>query len=50
MEEWAQVRVTRVTVNDCQESPEPAPYGTQLARRPVSLNLPLMLTGSRAPP
>jgi hypothetical protein len=27
--------VTRVTVNDRQEPPEPAPYGTGMARRPV---------------
>ena len=31
VEEWAQVTVTRVTVNDRQQPPAPAPYGTQLA-------------------
>ena len=35
----AQVNVTRVTVNDRQAPPEPAPYGTQMARGPVCLNL-----------
>jgi hypothetical protein len=39
IEEWAQVRVTRVTVSDRQEPPETAPYGTQMARWPASLNL-----------
>jgi hypothetical protein len=33
IEEAAQVNVTRVTVNDRQAPPEPAPYGTQMARR-----------------
>ena len=28
----AQVKVTRVTMSDRQAPPEPAPYGTQLAR------------------
>src|SRR4029453_10121643 len=31
----AQVKVTRVTVSDRQAPPEPAPYGTQMARRGV---------------
>src|SRR5829696_9181183 len=34
-----QVKVTRVTVSDRQQPPETAPYGTQMARRPVRLNL-----------
>jgi hypothetical protein len=39
IEASAQVKVTRVTVTDRQTPPEPAPYGTQLARRLLSLNL-----------
>jgi hypothetical protein len=31
--------VTRVTVSDRQAPPAPAPYGTQMARRPVMLNV-----------
>ena len=34
VEAWAQVNVTRVTVSDRQAPPEPARYGTQMARRP----------------
>jgi hypothetical protein len=34
-----QVRVTQVTLNDRQEPPGPAPHGTQMARRAVSLTL-----------
>jgi hypothetical protein len=39
IEVWAQVSVTRVTVSDRQMLPVPALYGTQMARRPVRLNL-----------
>jgi hypothetical protein len=38
IESAAQVTVTRVTMNDRQAPPEPARYGTGMARRPVSLN------------
>jgi hypothetical protein len=34
-----QVKVTRVTVSDRQAPPETVPYGTQMARRPIRLNL-----------
>src|SRR5215216_269431 len=33
IQEWAQVTVTGVTVSDRRPPPEPAPYGTQMARR-----------------
>ena len=33
IEESAQVNVTRMTVSDRRLPPEPAPYGTQMARR-----------------
>ena len=39
IEERPQVKVTRVTVNDRQQPPETAPYGTEMARRPAGLNM-----------